>query len=75
MAPKHPHADAVYRVVPQMDGAFGVEVAIADTSPTVVTSFATEEEAEAWIVEHRRQIESARLHPRRWMRPRPRAGS
>jgi hypothetical protein len=75
VATKHPHEDASYRIVPQKDGMFGVEVTIADTNPTVVTSFATKTAAEAWIVKHKRQIESVSLRPRRWLKRSPRAGS
>src|SRR5437763_1485030 len=55
---KHPHADATYRIVPITDSAYGVEVAIPDSSPVMVTSFATEGVAQAWIAEHKRQVES-----------------
>ena len=65
MAQKHPHADATYRILPLKDGAYGVEVAIPDRSPAVVTSFATEEAAQAWIAEHKRQAESGDKLPRR----------
>jgi len=58
MALKHPHAEATYRIVPLKDGAYAVEVAIPDSSPAMVTSFATEEGAEAWIAEHKRQAKS-----------------
>jgi hypothetical protein len=55
---KHPHADATYRVVRTADGAYGVEVVIPDSSPALVTRFATKDVAEAWIAEHKRQVES-----------------
>jgi hypothetical protein len=58
MAQIHPHADATYRIVPLNDRAYGVEVAIPDSSPTMVTSFATEQDAQKWIAEHRRHAES-----------------
>jgi hypothetical protein len=58
MAVKHPHADAIYRIVPLKEGAYGVEVAIPDRTPAMVTSFATTEAAEAWIAEHKRQTMS-----------------
>jgi hypothetical protein len=58
---KHPHADAVYRIIETPDRAYGVEVAIPDSSPAVVTSFATEDAAEAWIATHKRQVESGPL--------------
>jgi hypothetical protein len=56
MAKEHPHADASYRVVPQKDMTYGVEVAVPGSYPALVTSFATEQKAEAWITEHKRQI-------------------
>jgi hypothetical protein len=65
MALKHPHADATYRIVPLKDRAYGVEVAIPDRTPAMVTSFATTEAAEAWIAEHKRQAESGPTFPRR----------
>jgi hypothetical protein len=65
MAPKHPHADAAYRIFPLKDGAYGVEVAIPDTSPAMVRSFATEEAAQAWITEHQRQAKSGPRLPKR----------
>jgi hypothetical protein len=65
MALKHPHADATYRIVPLGDGAYGVEVAIPDSSPAMVTSFATEEAAQAWIAEHKRQAENGPRFPKR----------
>src|SRR3954447_24011115 len=52
MAAKHPHAEASYRIVFLADKGYGVEVSIPDTSPTTVTSFATEQEAERWIAGH-----------------------
>jgi hypothetical protein len=62
---KHPHADAVYRIIETPDRAYGVEVAIPDSSPAFVTSFATEDAAEAWITKHKRQVESGPLVPKR----------
>jgi hypothetical protein len=65
MAQKHPHADATYRIVPLHDRAYRVEVAIPDSSPAMVTSFPTEEAAQAWIAEHKRQAESGPGLPKR----------
>jgi hypothetical protein len=56
----HPHAEAIYRVVPLKVGAFGVEVVIAGTYPTTVSVFATEADAEAWIANHKSEIESGK---------------
>jgi hypothetical protein len=58
MEEKHPHADATYRIVPR-DRAYGVEVSILDSNPTMVTSFATEQDAQRWIAEHKRRAKSA----------------
>jgi hypothetical protein len=65
MALKHPHAEATYRIVPLKDRTYGVEVSIPDCSPAMVTSFATKKAAEAWIAEHKRQVESGSTFPRR----------
>lgn len=59
MAPRHPHADATYRVVPLREGEFGVEVTIPERNPAMVTSFATEQAAQKWIKEHRLQVENS----------------
>ena len=58
MPKTHPHAEATYRVIPFDDGSFGVEVSIPDRHPTRVSMFNTAAEAEAWIAEHRRRVES-----------------
>ena len=62
----HPYASATYRVVRQSGGAFGVEVMIPETQPTTVTSFATAEDAEAWIVGHKERVADLRSSNRRW---------
>jgi hypothetical protein len=43
-----------YRVVPQKDLTYGVEVSDGKSVPTVVTSFATVLEARIWILEQKR---------------------
>ena len=58
MARTHPHAEASYRVIALDDGSYGVEVSIPDSSPTVVTPFASEKDAEAWIAGHQRRVRS-----------------
>jgi len=58
MLKTHPHAAAAYRVIPLEDGSFGVEVKIPDSHPTTVSRFPTEADAEAWIVDHRRRVQS-----------------
>ena len=54
----HPHAEAIYRVIPGGGGAFAVEVSIPESYPTKVSPFSTEVDAEAWIAEHRRSVQS-----------------
>ena len=54
----HPHAEATYRVIPSGDGAFAAEVSIPETYPAKVSPFATEADAEAWIVEQKRRVQA-----------------
>lgn len=58
MLKTHPHAAAIYHVIRFNDGSYGVEVNIPDSQPTTVKSFPTAAEAEAWIDEHRRRVQS-----------------
>jgi len=58
MARTHPHAEASYKVIAFEDGSFGVEVTIPDSQPTTVRSFASEQDAEAWIGSHRNRVRS-----------------
>jgi hypothetical protein len=44
-----------------------VEVSIPETYPAKVSPFATAVEAEAWIGEHRRRVQSE-SEPSRWFR-------
>ena len=67
MARTHPHADATYRVIAFADGAFAVEVSIPESYPAKVSPFATKADAEAWIAEHRRRVQSEN-EPSRWFR-------
>jgi hypothetical protein len=67
MPKTHPHAEATYRVIAFDNGSFGVEVSIPDSQPTTVSTFKTEADAEAWIAEHRRRIES-QTQSGRWFR-------
>ena len=41
----HPHAEAIYRVIPLEDGSFGVEVTIPENYPTTVSAFGSEADA------------------------------
>jgi hypothetical protein len=52
----HPHAEAVYRVIPFDDGKYGVEVTIPGSLPTKVMGLETQEAADAWIERHKTQI-------------------
>jgi hypothetical protein len=63
----HPHAEAAYRVIPSDGGSFAVEISIPETYPAKVSPFATAVEAEAWIGEHRRRVQSE-SEPSRWFR-------
>lgn len=63
----HPHAEASYRVIPFDNGSFGVEVTIPDSHPTRVSMLKTEADAEAWIAEHRRRVQS-QTSSGRWFR-------
>jgi hypothetical protein len=67
MAQTHPHAEATYRVITLGDEAFAVEVTIPESYPAKVSTFATEADAEAWIAEHRRRVQSE-SEPSRWFR-------
>lgn len=72
---RHPHTEATYRVVPFDGTSFAVEVAIPDTQPTKVSAFATEADAEDWIAEHKRRVQTqtqaGRWHRRGGGRPSP----
>lgn len=52
----HPYAEATYRVVDLPGGAFGVEVKIPDSNPTMVSSFETAAAAEAWIERNKQRV-------------------
>jgi hypothetical protein len=43
-----------YRVVPQKDLTYGVEISDGKSVPSTVTKFATEAEAQAWITEQQK---------------------
>ena len=66
----HPHAEASYRVIPFDNGLFGVEVSIPESHPTRVSTFKTKADAEAWITEHRRRVESQAQSGLQFRRPR-----
>jgi len=68
MAREHPHTGAAYRVVPQKDLTYAVEVTVPGSYPAMVTSFATEQTAEAWITDYKRRV--AENVPRNFMRGR-----
>lgn len=52
----HPHAEATYRVVELINGAFGVEFKTPESYPATVSSFKTEAEAEAWIAQKKQSV-------------------
>jgi hypothetical protein len=66
MQKTHPHAEASYRVIPFDDGSFGIEITIPDSYPTTVSKFKTEADAEAWIAEHQRRVQSQTQSGRRF---------
>jgi len=68
MPQKHPHTEAVYRVITLEDGGFGVEVSIPDSAPTLVTRFITEADAGAWIEKHREKVQAKPTLSRSWRR-------
>ena len=56
MENQHPHTGATYRMISQQDGTYGVEVRIPGTHPTLVTGFATEDAAKAWVTRHQSEV-------------------
>lgn len=64
----HPHIDATYKVLPRKDKTFGVEVSVPDASPTTVTSFATEADAERWIENHKNEVAKGAPQRRSYIR-------
>lgn len=65
----HPHAESSYRVIPTANGAFAVEVTIPDSHPATVSSFATEQAAEAWIARTRQRVAAEGQAGRWFQRP------
>jgi hypothetical protein len=57
MAQTHPHADATYRVIERPDKSFAAEVIIPGMYPTLISGFATEDTAHAWIAKHKKDVE------------------
>jgi hypothetical protein len=41
----------IYRIVPQRYSGYAVEISVDNFAPTLVTPFATEAEAQTWIVD------------------------
>src|SRR5260221_3948038 len=56
----HPHLGASYKIIPQKDEAFGVEVTIPEMATTTVTGFATAADAERWIARHKEAVAAGR---------------
>jgi hypothetical protein len=46
---KRPHKS--YRIVPQKDLTYGVQISVGRSMPSTVTPFATEAQAHVWIAE------------------------
>lgn len=67
MSKTHPHAEATYRIIPFDEGSFAIEVRIPDRYPVRVSMFKTEADAEAWIAEHQRRVQS-QTQSGRWFR-------
>lgn len=59
----HPHAQAVYDVMPLDGDGFAVKVSIPDANPTMVSGFGTKDAAEAWVVSHKSRVR-AQSQPR-----------
>jgi hypothetical protein len=54
----HPHVDAIYEIVPLAAGGFGVKISIENMSPTTVSRFDTEADAEAWVATHKSRVQA-----------------
>jgi hypothetical protein len=67
----HPHAEAVYRVIPLDDGKFAIEVTIPGSNPTKVTGLETQAAAEAWIERHQTQVATGTILRRSSWQRRP----
>ena len=52
----HPHLGASYKVIRMKDKSYGVEVAIPDAFPAMITGLATKEDADQWIERHKTEI-------------------
>jgi hypothetical protein len=66
--PRHPHAEATYRILSRLGMEYAVEVSIPGMNPTIVSGFATEEQAVSWVAGHRERVMSGPLL-QRWRRP------
>jgi hypothetical protein len=67
---RHPHAEAIYRVIFPMSGdLFGVEVSIPESYPTMVTGLVSQQAAEAWIESHKARVAANSSLRRRVKRP------
>ena len=62
-----PHKEAAFQIIEQADGTFAIQVDIPESSPTLVTSFATGRDAETWIANYKTRVEAG-PPPKRWMR-------
>ena len=62
-----PALEATFQIIEQNNGGFGVRIEIPDSSPTMVTSFATQSAAETWIAGYKARVEAG-PPAKRWMR-------
>ena len=70
--PRHPHADAEYRVYRLDDDRFGIEVSLPEAFPTRITSFPDRVAANRWVANHRKTVEEQSTfarHPQFRRRP------
>lgn len=54
--PRHPYADAQYRVFKLDDVTFGIEVSLPDMLPTKITSFPSRAAANQWVEDHKKTV-------------------
>jgi hypothetical protein len=72
MVLKNRNCEAVFRIFAQDDSSYAIEVVVPDSSPTTVSSFPTEADAEKWIVSYKARVEADDGRPRRSFHGRPR---
>jgi hypothetical protein len=70
MASMNRNAEATFRILPQDDQTYAIEVSVPDSSPTLVRSFSSEQAAEAWVAGFKSRVESGVSYGRRPFRAR-----